>query len=169
MNAVVHPRRERPLLGLRRTPGRLALAVFRLPLRLYHHDLGWLVSRTFLLLVHTGRNTGRPHEMVAMILTYDPATREAVICSGWGPNVDWVRNLHAGPAQKVVIGRDSYAPAHRFLTEDEALAAMDEFRRRHPARVRLFSGILGWGDTRPEAAARAFVREHPFVSLRPAG
>jgi hypothetical protein len=27
--------------------------------------------------------------------------------------------------------------------------------------------ILGWGDLRRDAAVRAFVRDHPFVALRP--
>jgi hypothetical protein len=33
-------RPRKPLLGLRRKPGRLALAVFRMPLRAYPHDAG---------------------------------------------------------------------------------------------------------------------------------
>jgi AraC-like DNA-binding protein len=53
-----HP--QKPFLGLRRRPGRLALAMFRMPLRAYRHDAGWLLGRTFLEFVHTGRKTGRP-------------------------------------------------------------------------------------------------------------
>ena len=73
----------RPLLGLRRRPGRLALAVFRLPLVLYRHGWGRVLGRTFMLLVHAGRKTGRPHPMTAMVMRYDPPTREVVIFSGW--------------------------------------------------------------------------------------
>lgn len=89
-------RPPRPLLGLRHTPGRLALAVFRVPLWAYRHDLGWLLGHTFLLLVHSGRRTGEPHAMVAMVLRYDPGTREAVICSAWGPRLA-PRNLSQSP------------------------------------------------------------------------
>ena len=64
--------RQRPWLGLRRTPGRLALAVFRMPLRLYRRGKGWMLGRTFLMLVHVGRKTGQPHDMVAMVLADDP-------------------------------------------------------------------------------------------------
>jgi hypothetical protein len=56
----------RPFLGLRGQPGRLALAVFRVPLPLYRAGLGWLLGHTFLLLVHPGRRTGQPHTMTAM-------------------------------------------------------------------------------------------------------
>ena len=158
----------RPLLGLRRKPGRLALAVFRMPLRAYRHDAGWLLGHTFLLLVHTGRKTGQPHSMVAMVLRYNRGTHEAVICSGWGPDADWVRNLRAGPAVRVQLGRESYTPEHRFLSEDESFEVVVQFRREHPWRMRLISTLLGWGDLRDDDTAREFTRTHPLVALRPA-
>jgi hypothetical protein len=102
---------SRPLLGLRRAPGRLALMVFRLPLFLYHHGKGRLLGRTFLRLVHAGRRTGRSYEAVAMVLGDDrDGTGEVVICAGWGPDTDWVRNLRAGPALRVEVGRQTFTP-----------------------------------------------------------
>jgi deazaflavin-dependent oxidoreductase (nitroreductase family) len=160
-----HPRK--PLFGLRRKPGRLALALFRMPLRAYRHDAGWLLGRTFLEFAHTGRKTGRPYETVVMVLRYDPGTREAVICAAWGPDTDWVRNLRAGPAARVRLGRESFTPQHRFLSE-EAFDVAVRFRREHPRRLRLLSTILGWGDLRDDAAVRGFLRTHPFVAFRPA-
>jgi deazaflavin-dependent oxidoreductase (nitroreductase family) len=157
----------RPLLGLRRRPGRLALAVFRSPLPLYRAGWGWLLGRTFMLLVHGGRRTGRPHEMTAMVLRHDPATRETVICSGWGPTADWVRNVAAHPAVRVQVGRESFVPEHRFLDEDESFDVCLEFCLRHPGRVRVMRSVLGW-DLRSNEAIRTFVREHPFVAFRPA-
>lgn len=168
---LTHPpaqHRPRPVLGLRRTPGRLALAVFRMPLYLFRRGWGWVLGRTFLLLVHVGRRTGKLHSAVAMVLADDRATGEVVICSGWGPDADWVHNLRAGPAREVCIGRERFVPDHRFLTNDEAFAVGVEFRRRHPRRLRLVSWILGWGDLRRDDAVRDFVRHHPFVALRPA-
>jgi deazaflavin-dependent oxidoreductase (nitroreductase family) len=161
-----HPRT--PLLGLRRKPGRLALALFRMPLRAYHHDAGWLLGHTFLEFTHTGRMTGRRYETVAMVLRYDPDVREAVICAGWGPDTDWVRNLRAGPAARVRLGLESFTPQHRFLSEEEAFDVAVQFRREHPRRLRLLSTILGWGDLRDDAALRGFIETHPFVVFRPA-
>jgi hypothetical protein len=40
-----------------------------------------MLHHTFLLIAHEGRKTGRRRETVAMALTYDPASREAVVCS----------------------------------------------------------------------------------------
>lgn len=161
--------RVTPLLGLRRKPGRLALAVFRLPLALYRRGRGWRLGNTFLLLVHAGRKSGRPYSTVAMVLSYDPQKREAVICSAWGEDSDWVRNIRARPALKVQIGRDSFTPDQRFLTQDESAAVVAGFLRRHPYRSRLLASVLGWGDLRSGSAVREFVSTRPLVSFWPAG
>jgi deazaflavin-dependent oxidoreductase (nitroreductase family) len=158
----------RPLLGVRRRPGRLALAVFRMPLPLYRRGWGWLLGHTFLLLVHAGHKTGKPYSTVAMVLRYDPHTHEAVICSAWGKDTDWIRNIRARPALRVQIGRERFTPEQRFLTEDESLAVMAEFQRHHPGRSRLLASVLGLGDLRSAAVAREFVRTRPFVCLHPA-
>lgn len=169
MTSAAHERERarRPLLGLRRQPGRLALALMRMPRPLYHHGWGWMLDHTFLLIAHQGRKTGERRETVAMALAYEPDTREAVVCSAWGPNTEWIRNLHAGPALEILIGRESYVPEQRFLSEDESVAVAAEFRRRHPWRVRLFAAILGWGELSSETAVREFVQTRPFVSFRP--
>ena len=169
-SAASHPadRAAKPLLGLRRKPGRLALAVFRLPLPLYRRGWGWLLGHTFLLLVHAGRKTGKPHSATAMVLRYDRQTHEAVIFSAWGQDTDWIRNIRVRPALQVQIGQESFTPQQRFLSEDESVAVVAGFRRRHPWRLRLATWIMGWEDLRSDAAAREFVSTRPFVSFRPA-
>jgi deazaflavin-dependent oxidoreductase (nitroreductase family) len=169
MTATPHARHAtRPLLGLRRQPGRLALAAMRLPRPLYHRGWGRLLGHTFLLITHQGRKTGKRRETVAMALTYDPETQEAVVFSAWGPNTEWIRNLQAHPALQIQIGHETYVPEQHFLDEDEAVAVGTAFREQHPWRLRLFATILGWGDLRTEAAMRELVRNRPFVSFRPA-
>jgi deazaflavin-dependent oxidoreductase (nitroreductase family) len=159
--------RATPLLGFRRRPGRLALAVFRLPLPLYRRGWGWLLGDTFLLLVHAGRKTGKLYSTVTMVLSYDRQSHEALICSALGKDTDWIRNIRAHPALKVQIGRESFTPDQRFPSEDESMAVAAGFQRRHPYRSRLLASVLGWGDLRSAAAAREFVSTRPFVSLRP--
>jgi hypothetical protein len=98
MTSAAHERTRsgRPLLGLRRQPGRLVLALMRLPRPLYN------------------------------------------------------------------------VPEQQFLSEDESVAVVRQFQRRHPWRTRLFAAILGWGDLSSDTAVREFVRSRPFVSFRPA-
>lgn len=168
VTAVPPPRRARPLLGVRRTPGRLALWVFRVPLPLYRWRLGWLLGRVFLAVTHVGRRTGAPHVMTAMVLRYDPATEEAVIFSAWGPHTDWLRNLRAHPAAKVQLGRREYAPVHRFLSADEAFEVAAQFIEQHPWRLRLARRVLGWPDLTDDDTLREFISTRPFVAFRPA-
>jgi len=103
-----------------------------------------------------------------MVLNYDPHTREAVICSAWGQDTDWMRDIRARPALQVQVGRESFIPGQRFLSGDESVAVLAGFQRQHPHRSRLLASILGWGDLRSDAAVREFVSTRPFVSLRPA-
>jgi deazaflavin-dependent oxidoreductase (nitroreductase family) len=157
---------QRPVLGLRKRPGRLALFVFRMPLRAARS--GHLPSRTFVKFVHTGRTSGRPYETVAMVLRHDKARNEVSICAAWGLQTDWVRNLLVAPAVSVQLGNESFTARARFLDDDEAFDVIAEFRRHHPVRLRLMSAALGWGELRNDEAARAFVRTHPFVAFRSA-
>ena len=160
-------RRDKPLLGLRQRPGRMALALFRLPLPLYKRGWGGLLGHSFLLLVHEGRKTGKRHATVAMTLQYEPDTDEAIVCSVWGENTEWIRNIRAHTAREIQIGRESFGPEQRFLSEDESVTVALEFRRRHPWRVRLLASILGWHGLQTEAGVRNFVRSRPFVAFRP--
>ena len=171
MTTPVHERAgaRRPLPGLRRQPGRLALELMRMPRPLHHRGWGWMLDHFFLLITHQGRKTGKRRETVAMALAHVADTREAVVCSAWGPRTEWIRNLRAHPALQIQIGRESYVPEQRFLSEDESVAVAVEFRRRHPLRSRLLAVILGWGDLSSETAVREFVRTRPFVSFRPTG
>ena len=157
--------RKRPLLGLRRQPGRLALTFMRLPLNAYRHDKGHLLGKTFIEFDHVGRKSGKTYQSVAMVLGYDKATGEAVIMRAW--DTDWYRNVTAHPATRVRLGRDSFTPEQRFLTEDEAFQVVQRFRSAHPHRVHLASRIIGWGDLDDDQKLRAFVHEHPFIAFRP--
>jgi deazaflavin-dependent oxidoreductase (nitroreductase family) len=139
----------------------------RVPRPLYRHGWGWMLGRTFLLIAHQGRKSGKRRETVATALTYDPATHEVVVCSAWGPETEWIRNLRAHRALEIRIGRESYVPEHRFLSEDESAAVAAEFRRDHPWRSRVLAAILGWGDLTSETSVRELVRTRPFVSFRP--
>ena len=170
MTTTGMPRRGRtgrPLLGLRHGPGRLALALFRLPLMAYQHDAGRALGRTFVAFTHVGRRSGRRHQAVAMVLRYDAATGEVIVCAAWGPQTDWYRNLCAHPAVEVQLGGRTFVPRQRFVTEQEAFDVAVGFRRDHPHRLRLLGRVLGWPDLRDDARVREFVCDHPFVAFRP--
>jgi hypothetical protein len=71
-----------------------------------------------------GRAPG-PHVLAAgPRRAQDRQTSEAVICSAWGQDADWIRNIRARPALQVQIGRESFTPEQRFLSEEESLAVV---------------------------------------------
>jgi hypothetical protein len=70
-------RRDRPLLGLRRQPGRLALRFMRMPLLAFRHDKGQLLGHAFVEFTHLGRKGGKAYQAVA------------VVCATTTPRVRW--------------------------------------------------------------------------------
>lgn len=156
------------LLGMRRRPGTIVLAVFRIPQPLYRLGVGWIFGHAFLLLVHRGRKTGSIHETALKTLTFDRQTREVVVFSAWGESSDWVKNIRVHPAEEVRMGAGTFTPVQRFLSEEETLRVVIAYRRRHPWRLRLLGWLLDWPDLRSHAAVRESVHTRPFVSLRPA-
>ena len=103
--------------------GALRLA-FRLPIYLYHINMGWLFGHRGLLLIHKGRKSGLLRETVLEVALYDPNSRESVVFSAWGEKANWYRNLEATPAYEVRSGCQRYAAEQRFLTpEDKGVGA----------------------------------------------
>ena len=99
----------RRFLGLRNAPGRLAVAVLRIPLALYRRGWGWMLGRTFCCsCTSAARPDGgtRPWPWCSLTTSHP----RLVICSAWGPGADWLRNLHAAPRAEILIGRDRFSP-----------------------------------------------------------
>ena len=163
-DAASPARPRRRWFGLRDAPGRLALALLRLPLRSARS--GHLPGRTFVVFTHRGRTSGETYQTVAMVLRQDACTGEVVVCAAWGADTDWVKNLRAAPAEAVQLGRATFVPEQRFRDEHEAAGVIRDFWREHPVRSRVLRAVLGCGDLGQTGAARAFARTHPFVAFR---
>jgi deazaflavin-dependent oxidoreductase (nitroreductase family) len=152
---------------LRSKPAGALRLAFRLPIYLYRFDLGWLLGHRFLLLVHRGRKSSLLHQTMLEVVLYDPSIRESVVLSAWGEDADWYRNLQKGPAIEIRTGRESYEPLQRFLSPEEANAAMASYERRHPWAARILGRLLGYPLGGPEAARRAFAESVRLVAFRP--
>ena len=109
-----------------------ARALVRAPITLYRHDLGWVFGQRVLMLEHTGRRSGQAR-FVCLEVVDRPGPERVVIVSGFGDRAEWYRNLLADPRCFVSIGRLRRAPARaRFMTSEEAAAALDRYQRAHP-------------------------------------
>ena len=159
-------RHDRPLLGLRRRPGRLALTLFRLPLAAYRYNVGPAVGRTFVAFTHTGRRTGRPHQAVAMVLRHDEATGEAVICAAWGGRPAGTATCGPTPRQRCswAVSGSPHSSGSSSRRRRSTSPSASATRSRTGSRCSAASWL---GDLRRDATVREFVRAHPFVAFRP--
>ena len=86
-----------------RRPGALLRFGLHLPTWLYRLHLGWLLGQRFLMLLHTGRTTGRIHCTVVEVVSHEGSLTFYVV-SGWGRKADWYRNIHQQPEVQLRVG-----------------------------------------------------------------
>ncbi|MGN6561319.1 MAG: nitroreductase family deazaflavin-dependent oxidoreductase [Thermomicrobiales bacterium] len=139
----------------------------RLPIRLYHANLGWLFGHQFLLLAHQGRRSGQRRETVLEVVRYDRQTHLCIVVSAWGERADWLRNIRARPALEVRIGHERFVPDQRLLSPVEVEAELAAYARRYPWRARVLPHILGWGDSAAPTDLRDFAAALRMVAFRP--
>jgi deazaflavin-dependent oxidoreductase (nitroreductase family) len=115
----------------------------KLPAALYAADLGWLLGHRFLALRHRGRRTGRTYTTVLEVVRWRADASEAVVVSGFGPRAQWYRNVLAGGAEEVRIGRARFEPDVRVLPAAEAIAVLADYERRARLAAPLVRAVLG--------------------------
>ena len=147
--------------------------LFRAPVCLYHCHGGWLLGHRFLLLIHTGRRTGRRHETVLEVMEHRPHGPEFVVMSGFGRNAGWLRNIQAAPYAQIIVGKQQFAATHRLLDIDEAVRAVAAYEHRSrfaaPLVRAVLRRLLGWSYDGSEAARRRLVAQLPLIAFRPLG
>jgi membrane protein len=156
----------------RRRPGRVAAAILRAPSALYRLRLGGLLGHRFLALTHRGRRTGRLHTTVLEVVRWSADEAEAVVVSGFGRRADWYRNVVAGGAVEVRVGRRCFRPEVRVLGAAEAAAVLEDYERRHRVAAPVIRHVLrrlsGHAYDGSPAAREQLVRELPLVAFAPA-
>jgi anti-anti-sigma factor len=100
-----------------------------------------------------------------------PETGEIVVVAGLGAGSDWYRNLQAGPALAVEVGRERFVPAHRTLEPAEAAGVLAAYERRNrlvaPLVRLVLTRLLGWRYDGSEQARARLTATLPFVAFRP--
>ena len=146
--------------------------MLKAPILLYRFRLGFLLGRRFLLLIHRGRRSGRRYETVLEVVRHDSRLDEYIVVFGFGPRASWFRNVTAGNAVEVRVGRGCFSPRYRLLEPGEAAATLADYERRNrlvAPIVRLVLGRLaGFAYDSSPAARERLVRTLPLVAFRPA-
>jgi deazaflavin-dependent oxidoreductase (nitroreductase family) len=151
-------------------PGPILKRALALPAALYGIGAGWLLGHRFLLLVHRGRRTGRVYRTVLEVVHWQREPSEAVVMSGFGRDSQWYRNVLAGGAVEIRIGRRRYHPTVRPLPEDEAMAVLAAYERRNRVVVPVIRAVLSrLAGIRYDGSAssrRSVVQALPLVAFR---
>lgn len=152
-------------------PAPVLRRLLKLPTLLFRAGLGWLVGERFLMLTHVGRRSGRRYSTVLEVVGRLPASDEFVVISGFGHSADWLRNVRAGGAREVRVGRRSFRPAIRVLPEDDAVDVLDDYERRNrlivPVVRWVLSRLVGWHYGGTVDDRRRLVRQLPLVAFGP--
>ncbi len=145
--------------------------LFRAPALFYAANCGWLLGHRFLLLMHTGRRTGRRHRTVLEVIEYREEIPEAVVMCAFGPNADWLRNIEATPNPEVVIGSRHFIVAYRYLDEAEASGVLARYLRHNrlivPIIRLVLSRLLGWHFDGSDEHCRRLAGQLPLIAFRP--
>ncbi len=151
--------------------GKMWRRLLRAPVHLYRWRAGWLLGHRFLLLIHTGRRSGRRRETVLEVVEYRSDRPEAVVVSGFGPRADWLRNISANPNPEIIIGSQRFTAVHRLLGNEEAAQVLARYERRHrwaaPVVRAILSRLLGWPYNGSDEHRRRVAAQLPFVAFRP--
>ena len=145
--------------------------VLEAPTYLYDLHAGWLLGRRFLRLTHLGRRSGRRYRTMLEVIGEDRASDEVLVVAGLGRAAQWLRNVQAGNAVEVAIGRQRFTPLHRMVPLEEASEALARYEERNrwlaPIVRWVLSRLVGWRYDGSRQARLRLVSELPVVAFRP--
>jgi deazaflavin-dependent oxidoreductase (nitroreductase family) len=146
-----------------RRPGALLRFGLHLPTWLYRLHLGWLLGQRFLMLLHTGRRTGRTHRTVVEVVSHEGSLTFYVV-SGWGRRADWYRNIHEEPEVQIRVGSRTMEARAEDVPTDKAAAIMQEYAARYPLAFKELTRVF-LGEEMPPGleTARRVVEMMPMV------
>lgn len=118
-----------------------------------------------MLLHHVGRKSGLPREAVVEVVRHDSATGDYYICSGFGENAQWYRNLMASPNVSIQVGTKEMRVRAERITSDEGSAEMLDYARRHPGAAKKLAGFMGFPADGSQQTYQAAGQVLPFLRL----
>lgn len=120
--------------------GAVMRLVFKIPVLFYRLRMPWMVPRRILILVTTGRRTGKPR---CTALEYGYDGRRYFLMSGWKGKSDWYRNALANPRVQVWLGRQRMTCRAEPATNEETAQEMEAILKIFPAAVNIWARCSG--------------------------
>jgi deazaflavin-dependent oxidoreductase (nitroreductase family) len=137
---------------------------------LYRAGFGWLLGHRFLALTHRGRRSGHRYTTVLEVVSWRADLGEAVVVSGFGAQAQWYRNVLAGGAEQVTLGRARFQPDVRVLESAEAISVLADYERRNrliaPVVRAVLSRLVGFRYDGSASGRARVVEALPLVAFR---
>ena len=149
-----------------RPPSKALRFGLRLPVLLYRIKLGWLLGDRFLMLTHTGRKSGLPHQTVIEVVKHDKVTNTYYVASGWGEKSDWYQNIRKTPQVTVQVRRRKFQTIAEFIPVEKAIEIVKTYAREHPIAFNELSGLfLGERMKKGSDAPERVAKKMPMVAF----
>lgn len=140
----------------------------RFPICLYRFHLGWLLGDRFLMLTHTGRISGRPHQTVLEVVAYDKKSNTYVIASGWGEKSSWFKNITKNNRVVVTTRNRRFQATANRLSVEEANQVLINYAHKYPLAFRELAGLMGSArGVSDEENCDLLAQTIPLFSLKP--
>ena len=152
-------------LTLQNGPGPISRFFFRGPLLLYKIGLSKLISKQVLLLMTTGRKSGKKR-VTPLGYTYDVTTRTYYVSAGWAGRSNWYRNALVHSKVGVKVGNYEFDAIAEPVDEGEAKHLFEGYAKRNPFAERMYSEIIGRPFDRSEESMRQVASYFPTMALR---
>ena len=127
-------------------PNTLLKFFFKVPLFMHKLGLGgWerLIGAQWMLLITTGRKSGKRRETLVDVMDYDQANDTYYIEAAYGSRADWFKNIKANPVFEAQVGRRKFQASAEELTEGDTGEMLVRFFRRKPAYTRSVMAMVG--------------------------
>lgn len=149
-------------------PSGLMRLLLRFPVYLYRLHLGWLLGSRFLLLIHTGRKSGKLRQTVLEVVRYDSTTDTYIVASGYGEKSDWFRNIKKSPEVEIRTGFRHFPALATQLQTDEAKQELRDYARRHPFAFRqIATKLLSISQIETDEDFQRAAESIPIIRFRP--
>jgi deazaflavin-dependent oxidoreductase (nitroreductase family) len=140
----------------------------RFPIWLYRLHLGWVLGNRFLMLTHTGRISGQPHQTVLEVVFHDSQSNTYVIASGWGEKSSWYKNITKNNQVMVTTRNRHFEATAIRLSVEEARKTLLDYAHRNPLAFRELAGLMvGERGVSDEQNCEILAQKTPLFSLKP--
>lgn len=118
-----------------------AKMVTKLPILTWRLGLGPIAGRLFMIITHTGRKTGNPHQTMVEYHTMNGI--KYVVCA-FGVKTQWYRNIMADPRVTIQTSDGTeHMVAVRVTQDDELISVFNLMMRKDPPIMNWYIQSLG--------------------------